>query len=83
MTLKQFKAVSTAFNSTIDVANNTLHLLDQNTRQLRERQQKLKTANVDLKTSLDLLNQTVWELCGSPKNVSTCKVEAVTAPSVR
>jgi FtsZ-binding cell division protein ZapB len=82
MTLGKFEVVNNVLNITIDVVAKTVGLLYQKAQGLQEKQQQLQSTNEDLKTALDSLKQTVRELCGEPKDVSTYKVEAVTVLSV-
>ena len=63
--------------ATIDVLTKTQEANNRTVQELRENQKQLKATIDDLEKAVEALNQTVQLQCVHPKDVSTCKVEAL------
>ena len=74
--LNQSNSVKKDLNKQLELKEYILQSNNQKKKQLR--------ATLEGLTKLvDILNQTVKDLCRHPKDVSTCKVEAVTVRSLK
>jgi len=83
---KQLDEFKTKLEQSNSVKNDLKKQLESKERMLRsnnEKKKQLQTTLEGLTKLVDILNQTVKDLCEHPKDVSTCSVEDVTVRSLK